>query len=79
MTFGSPLAAILSLNTISHTVGAAGAGAQAALGLRETSIAIFSAVPDADDPGPVRDHHPRPSAPCTGRASRRWQPGSCRS
>lgn len=39
-----PLAAILSLNTVAHTVGAAGAGAQAAIVFGEASIAIFSAV-----------------------------------
>ncbi|MBU1314099.1 MAG: hemolysin family protein [Alphaproteobacteria bacterium] len=39
-----PLAAILSLNTVAHTAGAAGAGAQAALVFGDTSIAIFSAV-----------------------------------
>jgi len=39
-----PLAAILSLNTVAHTVGAAGAGAQAAIVFGETSLAIFSAV-----------------------------------
>src|SRR5690606_29091316 len=35
---------ILSLNTIAHTVGAAGAGAQAAIVFGEAAIAIFSAV-----------------------------------
>jgi len=39
-----PLAAILSLNTIAHTVGAAGAGAQAAEVFGEAWIAVFSAV-----------------------------------
>lgn len=39
-----PLAAILSLNTVAHTVGAAGAGAQAAIVFGEASIAVFSAV-----------------------------------
>jgi CBS domain containing-hemolysin-like protein len=39
-----PLAAILSLNTIAHTVGAAGAGAQAALVFGDTIIGIFSAA-----------------------------------
>ncbi|MFK5978656.1 MAG: CNNM domain-containing protein [Rhizobiaceae bacterium] len=39
-----PLAAILSLNTVAHTVGAAGAGAQAAIVFGETSLAIFSAI-----------------------------------
>jgi len=38
-----PLAAILSLNTVAHTVGAAGAGAQAAYVFGDASIAIFSA------------------------------------
>jgi CBS domain containing-hemolysin-like protein len=39
-----PLSAILTLNTIAHTVGAAGAGAQAIVVFGEASIAIFSAV-----------------------------------
>lgn len=39
-----PLAAILSLNTIAHTVGAAGAGAQAAYVFGDAAVAIFSAV-----------------------------------
>ncbi|PWV95356.1 CBS domain containing-hemolysin-like protein [Hoeflea marina] len=39
-----PLAAILSLNTVAHTAGAAGAGAQAASVFGDASIAIFSAV-----------------------------------
>jgi len=39
-----PLAAILSLNTIAHTIGAAGAGAQAAIVFGDASVAIFSAV-----------------------------------
>lgn len=39
-----PLAAILSLNTIAHTLGAAGAGAQAALVFGEAYIGVISAV-----------------------------------
>jgi CBS domain containing-hemolysin-like protein len=39
-----PLAAILTLNTIAHTVGAAGVGAQAALVLEDVSLGIVSAV-----------------------------------
>lgn len=39
-----PLAAILSLNTVAHTIGAAGAGAQAAIVYGEPSVAIFSAI-----------------------------------
>jgi len=39
-----PLAAILSLNTIAHTVGAAGAGAQAAKVFGEAKVGIFSAA-----------------------------------
>ncbi len=39
-----PLAAILSLNTIAHTAGAAGAGAQAASVFGSASLGIFSAV-----------------------------------
>lgn len=40
----SPLAAILSLNTIAHTVGATGAGAQAAVVFGETWVGLFSAA-----------------------------------
>jgi len=39
-----PLAAILSLNTIAHTMGAAGAGAQAALIFGDAYIGVISAV-----------------------------------
>ena len=39
-----PLASILSLNTIAHTVGAAGAGAQAESVFGNTSVGIISAV-----------------------------------
>jgi CBS domain containing-hemolysin-like protein len=39
-----PLSAILTLNTIAHTVGAAGAGAQAAKVFGDGSVWIFSAV-----------------------------------
>lgn len=39
-----PLAAILSLNTIAHTVGAAGVGAQAAIVFGEASTGIVAAV-----------------------------------
>lgn len=39
-----PLAAILSLNTIAHTVGAAGAGAQAAIVFGNTYVGIASAI-----------------------------------
>jgi CBS domain containing-hemolysin-like protein len=39
-----PLAAILTLNTIAHTIGAAGAGAQAARVFGDASITIFSIV-----------------------------------
>ncbi|MDT8436222.1 MAG: hemolysin family protein [Gemmatimonadota bacterium] len=39
-----PLAAILSLNTIAHTVGATGAGAQAAVVFGSTWLGVFSAV-----------------------------------
>ncbi|WP_374764714.1 CNNM domain-containing protein [Yunchengibacter salinarum] len=39
-----PLAAILTLNTIAHTVGAAGAGAQAALVFGDAWVGAFSAV-----------------------------------
>lgn len=39
-----PLAAILSFNTIAHTIGAAGAGAQAQLLFGSEVLAIFSAI-----------------------------------
>lgn len=39
-----PLAAILSLNTIAHTIGAAGAGAQAAVVFGSGSVGIASAI-----------------------------------
>lgn len=39
-----PLAAILSLNTIAHTMGAAGAGAQAEAVWNSQAVGIFSAV-----------------------------------
>lgn len=39
-----PLAAILTLNTIAHTVGAAGAGAQASIVFGSTSVGVVSAV-----------------------------------
>ena len=40
----APLAAILSLNTIAHTVGAAGVGAQAAVVFGSNSLGVTSAV-----------------------------------
>lgn len=39
-----PLSAILSLNTIAHTVGAAGAGSQAAAVFGDAAIGVFSAI-----------------------------------
>ena len=39
-----PLAAILSLNTIAHTVGAAGAGAQAAAVFGDAYVGVISAI-----------------------------------
>ncbi|WP_241693500.1 CNNM domain-containing protein [Endozoicomonas acroporae] len=39
-----PLAAILTLNTIAHTIGAASAGAQAAKVFGDASVGVFSAV-----------------------------------
>ncbi len=39
-----PLAAILTLNTIAHTVGAAGAGAQAAIVFGDAWVGLFSGV-----------------------------------
>jgi len=41
---GAPLAAILTLNTIAHTVGAAGAGAQAAIVFGNGYLGVVSAV-----------------------------------
>jgi len=43
-TLDRPLAAILSLNTIAHTVGAAGAGAQATAVFGDAVIGIFSGI-----------------------------------
>lgn len=40
----SPLAVILSLNTIAHTIGAAGAGAQAAALFGSVYVGVFSAI-----------------------------------
>lgn len=40
----SPLAVILTLNTVAHTVGAAGAGAQAAMVFGSVYVGVFSAV-----------------------------------
>jgi CBS domain containing-hemolysin-like protein len=40
----SPLAVILTLNTIAHTIGAAGAGAQATLLFGNVYLGVFSAV-----------------------------------
>jgi CBS domain containing-hemolysin-like protein len=39
-----PLAAILSLNTIAHTIGAAGVGAQAAVALENVPLGVVSGV-----------------------------------
>ena len=39
-----PLAAILSLNTIAHTVGAAGVGAEAAHLFGDASVGVVSAI-----------------------------------
>jgi len=39
-----PLAAILTLNTVAHTIGAAGAGAEAASYFGNSAIGVFSAV-----------------------------------
>lgn len=39
-----PLSAILTLNTVAHTVGAAGVGAQAAVVFGEASLGIISAI-----------------------------------
>ncbi len=41
---GSPLAVILTLNTIAHTMGAAGAGAQAAIVFGNAYLGLISAV-----------------------------------
>ena len=39
-----PLAAILTLNTVAHTIGAAGAGAEAAAVFGNAAIGVFSAI-----------------------------------
>ena len=39
-----PLSAILSLNTVAHTVGAAGVGAQAAIVFGESYFGLVSAI-----------------------------------
>ncbi len=39
-----PLAAILTLNTVAHTIGAAGAGAEAAAVFGNNAIGVFSAI-----------------------------------
>ncbi|MFM9500790.1 CNNM domain-containing protein, partial [Streptomyces galilaeus] len=39
-----PLAAILTLNTIAHTAGAAGVGAQAAVVFSDAAVGIASAI-----------------------------------
>jgi len=41
---GKPLIAILTLNTIAHTIGAAGAGAQASVVFGSVYVGVFSAV-----------------------------------
>lgn len=41
---GQPLSAILTLNTIAHTIGAAGAGAQATVVFGNAYLGVFSAV-----------------------------------
>lgn len=41
---GKPLVAILTLNTIAHTIGAAGAGAQAAMVFGNVYLGVFSAI-----------------------------------
>ena len=41
---GEPLVAILTLNTMAHTIGAVGAGAQAATVFGSASVGIFSAI-----------------------------------
>src|SRR5690554_4231116 len=43
-TIDRPLAAILTLNTIAHTAGAAGAGAQATAVFGSAYLGLFSAV-----------------------------------
>ena len=51
-----PISAILTLNTIAHTVGAAGAGAEATAIFGSEFFGIISAALDADDSGILRDH-----------------------
>jgi hypothetical protein len=62
----SPLAAILTLNTIAHTVGAAGAGAQATKVFGDAYIGVASWSSPRSSP--------RPSAPITGSSSHRRPP-----
>ena len=65
-----PLAAILSLNTIAHTVGAAGAGAQAAKVFGDAYIGVISAILtflilNTKSPSPLGDLSAARSVYCT--------------
>ena len=51
-----PLAAILTLNTIAHTVGAVGAGAQAVVVFGDKWVGADLCSSNADDPNIFRDY-----------------------
>ena len=55
-----PISAILTLNTIAHTVGAAGAGAEATAIFGSEYFGIISAVLTLPDPGFFRNHSQDP-------------------
>jgi CBS domain containing-hemolysin-like protein len=74
---GKPLAAILTLNTIAHTVGAAGAGAQAAavfgnayIGVASAILTLLILVFSEIIPKTLGAHHWRKLAPATAHGLR---------
>jgi CBS domain containing-hemolysin-like protein len=74
---GKPLAAILTLNTIAHTVGAAGAGAQAAvvfgnawLGVASAVLTLLILIFSEIIPKTLGAHHWRRLAPATAHGLR---------
>ncbi len=74
---GKPLAAILTLNTIAHTMGAVGAGAQATtvfgsayLGVASAVLTLLILVFSEIIPKTLGAHHWRKLAPATARALR---------
>ena len=74
---GKPLAAILTLNTIAHTVGAAGAGAQAAivfgsayLGVASAVLTLLILIFSEIIPKTLGAHHWRKLAPATAHSLR---------